>query len=77
MTGTPIKWRSYAAESRRRSSRTCGGLANNPIAIELEAQGLALRRENWIKANYMPNKPPDPWTAEHETELPEPLQRSQ
>jgi hypothetical protein len=38
--------------------------------------GLPLTREKWISMNYM-GQPPEPWTAEHEAEVPEPFQNPQ
>jgi hypothetical protein len=33
--------------------------------------GIPLNRETWITMNYL-GHPPDPWTAEHEGEVPAP-----
>jgi hypothetical protein len=41
------------------------------LALMREA-GIPITRENYIEANWSPI--PDPWTAEHEAELPEFLQ---
>lgn len=38
--------------------------------------GLPLTREKWISMNYL-GHPPDPWTDEHEAEVPEPFQLNQ
>lgn len=35
--------------------------------------GRPLTRDNYILHNWGP-EPPEPWTAEHEAEIPEPLQ---
>lgn len=36
-------------------------------------KGRALTRDNYILHNWGP-EPPEPWTVEHEAEIPEPLQ---
>jgi hypothetical protein len=41
----------------------------------LDAGNIPLTRENYIDLAYG-GTPPDPWTVEHEMELPEPFQRS-
>jgi hypothetical protein len=37
-------------------------------------EGLPLTREQWIRMAYL-GHPPQPWTTEHEEEVPEPFQR--
>jgi hypothetical protein len=37
------------------------------------SKGMPLTRDSYILANWGP-EPPEPWTAEHEAEIPEPLQ---
>jgi len=36
--------------------------------------GAPLTREKWISMNYM-GHPPEPWTSEAESEVPEPFRR--
>jgi hypothetical protein len=48
---------------------------NDPVSNWLRKNGHEITRESWIEANYLGGKIPDPWTAEHEDELPEVLQR--
>jgi hypothetical protein len=48
---------------------------DDPISNWLRRGGHEVNRENWIEANYLGDEIPDPWTAEHEDELPEVLQR--
>jgi len=48
-------------------------LADDPIVQLLQAAEVEVTRENWIDANWGAEIP-DPWTAEHEADLPEELQ---
>jgi hypothetical protein len=45
---------------------------NDPVIDYLKKSNLPVTRENYIEANWSPV--PKPWTAEHESELPENLQ---
>ena len=45
---------------------------NDPIVKVLDQKGLPITRENWIELNW-PTKP-NPWTTEHEEEIPTILQ---
>ena len=47
----------------------------DPILDHMIRHNLPLNRQTWIDVNYG-GEPPDPWTAEDEAEVPEPLQRS-
>jgi len=44
---------------------------DDSISDWLRANGLPITRENWLMPNYMPDPVPDPWTWEHEDEVPE------
>ena len=44
-------------------------MSRDPLITFCMAHGLALDRETYIAGAY-PQGKPDPWTAEHETELP-------
>ena len=48
-------------------------LDDDHVVALLRAAGMAVTRENWIDAAYGVDQP-DPWTPEHESELPEELQ---
>jgi len=43
----------------------------SPTLAYMIKHGIPLTREKWISMNYM-GQPPEPWTAEHEGEVPEP-----
>jgi hypothetical protein len=43
----------------------------SPTLAYMIKNGLPLTREKWISMNYM-GHPPEPWTAEHEAEVPAP-----
>lgn len=48
----------------------------SPTLEHMINNGLPLTREKWISMNYL-GHPPDPWTDEHEAEVPEPFQLNQ
>jgi hypothetical protein len=45
----------------------------SPTLKYMLSHGMPVTREAWISMNYL-GHPPDPWTDEHEAEVPEPLQ---
>jgi hypothetical protein len=45
----------------------------SPTLKHMIKNGLPLTREKFISMNYL-GHPPEPWTDEHEAELPEPFQ---
>jgi hypothetical protein len=48
---------------------------DDPVSNWLRRNGHPITRENWIALAHLGSEIPDPWTAEHEDELPEVLQR--
>jgi hypothetical protein len=48
---------------------------HSPTLAYMIENGLPLTREKWISLNYV-GRPPEPWTDEHEAEVPESLQRA-
>jgi hypothetical protein len=46
----------------------------DPVEEALVYLGLPITRENWLDLAW-PQGPPDPWTQEHEMELPRQLRR--
>lgn len=47
-----------------------------PILAHMAERGMPLDRENYIAMAYGPSSEhPDPWTDEHEAELPPPFRR--
>jgi hypothetical protein len=44
----------------------------DPILYAMHEDGIAITRENYVEFNW--GEQPEPWTAEHEAELPEELQ---
>jgi hypothetical protein len=44
----------------------------SPTLAHMINNGLPLTREQWISMNYL-GHPPEPWTAEHEAEVPAPF----
>jgi hypothetical protein len=44
----------------------------SPTLATMIKRGLPLTREKWISMAYL-GRPPKPWTAEHEGEVPAPL----
>ena len=46
----------------------------SPTLKRMIKEGLPLTREKWISMNYL-GHPPEPWTDEHEAEVPPPFQR--
>ena len=47
----------------------------SPTLRYMMKNGAPLNRETWMSMNYL-GQPPEPWTAEHEAEVPEPWQNS-
>jgi hypothetical protein len=45
-------------------------MLDDPISRWLIKHEIPVTRENWIAVNYLPDDPPEPWTSEHEQELP-------
>ncbi len=50
------------------------GTDNDPVIELMRLGGVPVTRESYIHVAYMGN-PPEPWTAEHEAELPPELRR--
>jgi hypothetical protein len=48
----------------------------SPTLAYMIKNNLPLTREQWISMNYL-GHPPEPWTAEHEYELPRSFQLSE
>ena len=46
----------------------------SPTLEYMIKNGIPLTREKWISMNYL-GHPPEPWTAEHEADVPEPWRR--
>lgn len=46
----------------------------DPILKHMIETGLPLSRGIYLGLHYAPGETPDPWTSEHESALPEPLQ---
>lgn len=49
---------------------------SDPVLKMMLSRGLPLDRETYLAFSY-PDNMPNPWTAEHESELPEPFQQPQ
>ena len=48
---------------------------HSPTLTYMIKNGLPLTREKWISMNYL-GHPPEPWTDEHEAEVPTPFQHN-
>ncbi len=48
---------------------------SDPVLQEMIKHQMPLDRQTYVAMNWGP-KPPSPWTAEHELEIPEPLRRT-
>ena len=51
-------------------------LADDPVARYLRSKGIKVDRQTWIDFNWG-STPPEPWTAEAESMLPDELQEGE
>lgn len=64
-----------SASSEQRLRKECERLSRNDVVLRgMLDSNVPLTREHYIEKAYAGDVP-DPWTAEHELELPEPFQR--
>jgi hypothetical protein len=70
----PVFWWGKDMQERKIDPRILEAAKDDGILRHMIRAGVPLTREKWLSMNYL-GHPPQPWTSEHEAEVPEPFRR--